>query len=108
MKRNYLGEIVSFETRRSRKEKYAYRLYGLAEAHLVRKHTIGVMVPLVRDPICTFNLVLTYCVALLEAVRRCVGNAIGRSFGTGRKPQVGVWDFLKTVKLLNGSIIFDI
>jgi hypothetical protein len=66
------------------------------------------MVPLVRNPIRSFNLILAQRVAILEAVSRCVRNAIGRALGTAWKPQVGVRDFLETIVLLKGSIIFDV
>ncbi len=66
------------------------------------------MVPLVGDPICTFNLVLAQRVAIFETVSRCVCNAIGRAFRAGRKPQVGVGNFLETVVLLKCCIIFNV
>jgi hypothetical protein len=66
------------------------------------------MMPLVRNPIRSFNLILTQRVAVLEAVGRCVRNAIGRALRTAWKPHVGVRDFLETVIFLKGSIIFDV
>jgi hypothetical protein len=108
MERNYLISSVSGKSSRLTKKALAYRLNRLAETHFVRKHTIGVMVPLVRNPICTFNLVLTQCVAIFETVGRCIRNSIGRTFGASGKPQVRIRDFFETVVLLKCNIIFDV
>ena len=107
MKRNHLVVKVSCWIKKVLCNKeHNYRLNCLAKTHLVCKYTIRVMVPLVCDPICSFNLILAQRVAVLETVGRCVRDAIGRALGAAGQPQVGVWHFLETIELLKSCIIF--